>query len=87
MKVQMSINDNLLERIDKAAKENYLSRSTFVSIAVSQYLNSAEMVSALRDLSMCMRKIADTGTVDDETKQKIADLERFVSMVSASSVK
>ncbi len=87
MKVQISLNDDLMARIDKAAKDNYLNRSAFISIAATQYLNSSEMVSALRELSVCMKKIADTGTVDEETKQKIADLERFVSMVSGSTVK
>ena len=87
MKVQLSLNDDLMARIDKCAKENYLNRSALVSVAVTQYLNGAEMVSALRDLSVCMRKIADTGTVDDETKAKLADLERFVTMVSAPAVK
>lgn len=87
MKVQISLNDDLLARIDKAAKDNYLNRSAFISIASTQYLNSAEMVSALRELSVCMKKIADTGAVDEETNAKLAELERFVALVSGSTVK
>lgn len=87
MKVQISLNDDLLARIDKCAKENYLNRSAFLSIASTQYLNSLEMVSALRELSVCMRKIADTGIVDDETTSKLSDLERVVSMLSGAAAK
>lgn len=47
MKVQMSLNDELVQRLGKYAKENYLSRSAVMSIAVNQYLNLADKESKL----------------------------------------
>lgn len=87
MKVQISLNDSLLARIDKCAKENYLSRSAFLSLASTQYLNGLETAAAMRDLSVCLRKISDTGVVDDETEKKLSDIERVVSMFSSSAAK
>lgn len=76
MKVQVSLDDKLLERIDKYAEENYMSRSGLVSFATSQYLNQAEIVGLVKDMSLAMRKIADTGVVDNATMQQLEDFDR-----------
>lgn len=84
MKVQISINDELLKRIDDYADNSYTTRSGVISLATSQFLNSAEVVFAVRDMALCMRKIADCGTVDEETQKKLEDFERLSSMLLAS---
>jgi metal-responsive CopG/Arc/MetJ family transcriptional regulator len=48
MKIQISIDDRLLERVDKYADENYMSRSGFASLAMSQYLNQNDMLNLLK---------------------------------------
>lgn len=40
MKVQISLNDKLLERADKYANLNYLSRSGLISLALTNYLKT-----------------------------------------------
>lgn len=82
MKVQVSLDDNLVSRIDNYADANYMSRSGLISLATSQYLNSVEMIMMVKDMSLAMRKIADTGTLDDETMNKLEDLERFCKIVA-----
>lgn len=82
MKVQVSLDDNLVSRIDNYADANYMSRSGLISLATSQYLNSVEMIMMVKDMSLAMRKIADTGTLDDETMNKLEDLERFCKLVA-----
>ena len=42
MKVQVSLDEKLVERIDSYAAENYMSRSGFISFATSQYLNQSD---------------------------------------------
>ena len=77
MKVQISIDDKLVERVDKYAEENYISRSGLFSIAMTQYLNANETLSIVRDMGLCMRKIADNNCVDAETMEKLKDFERL----------
>lgn len=81
MKVQISIDDGLMERLDKAAKENYTSRSGYIAVAVSNALRSQEMANAIIGISYAIQKMAATGTVDAETKEKIDDFERLVKMI------
>lgn len=42
MKVQISVPDGLLERIDSYCKQNRYTRSGFISLCVGQYLDAKE---------------------------------------------
>lgn len=82
-KVQISVDDELLKRIDNYSDRNYLSRSGLITLACSQYLNQAEVVTAVKDMALCMRKIADAGTVDAETQKQLEDFERLAQLLTA----
>lgn len=81
MKVQITLDDALMERVDVYADENYMSRSGLLSLAVTQYLNAAEATKAIKEMAVCMRKIADNGTVDHETMEQLEDFERLSKML------
>lgn len=82
MKVQVSLDDNLVSRIDSYADANYMSRSGLISLATTQYLNQVEVMMLVKDMSLAMRKIADTGNVDHDTLEKLEDFERFCKLVA-----
>lgn len=82
-KVQISVDDELLERVDRIADANYMSRSGLISLACTQYINSQDIIIAVRDMSLAMRKIADTGSVDEETMSQLEDFERLSKMLLA----
>lgn len=81
-KIQISINDDLLEKVDSFAKKNYMSRSGFLAMASNQYLNNVEMVAAMKDMSLAFKKIAQTGVVDDETMEKLEAIESMASLIA-----
>lgn len=85
MKLSISIKDELVERIDKYADENFMSRSGFISLACTQYLNSQELVGLMRDLSKTMNRIADVGKIDHETAEELERIEDIISMFSGAS--
>lgn len=75
-KVQISINDDLLKRIDNYAQDNYMTRSGIIGTAVTEYLNTREVLMLVKNVSLAIGKIADTGKVDNETMEKLDDFER-----------
>lgn len=77
MKINVSMDENLLKRVDVYAGSNYMTRSGLLSFAVTQYLNQVEVMSCIKDMAAAMRKIADTGVVDEEI---LKDLEEFQKM-------
>lgn len=82
MKVQVSLDDNLVSRIDNYADANYMSRSGLISLATSQYLNQVELMMLVKDMSLAMRKIADTGNLDHDMMEKLEDFERFCKIAT-----
>ena len=79
MKVNITIDDELMKRADDYADRNYMSRSGLMALALTQYLNTNEMILAVKDMAFCMRKIADTGTIDHETMEQLETLKEFQS--------
>jgi metal-responsive CopG/Arc/MetJ family transcriptional regulator len=82
MKVQITLDDNLVARLDEYAEDNYLSRSGCISLALTQYLNQQDVTKAIKDLAFSMRKIADTGKISAEQMEQLEDMERFAKMLA-----
>ena len=83
VKVGITLDEELLRRIDDYADENYLNRSNLISIATSQYLNAADVSRAVKEMAFAMRKIADSGEVDTDTLKQLEDFERLAKLLSA----
>lgn len=80
-KINITINDSLLARIDAYADENYTTRSGLISLATAEYLNARETMGLVKNLSLAVGKIAETGNIDDETMEAIKDFERFAKII------
>ena len=77
MRVSISMDDELVKRIDEVADIMYTSRSGFVSMACTQLLNAQEMLLAVKDMALTMRKIADKGEIDADTQ---SELDNYVKL-------
>jgi metal-responsive CopG/Arc/MetJ family transcriptional regulator len=85
MKVQISLDDELMVRIDNNADNNYMSRSGLISLACTQFLNTAELTFAIKDMALAMRMIADKGEIDEEALVQLQDFERIIKVLSSGS--
>lgn len=82
IKVNITVDEDLMRRVDEYAEANYLNRSSLISLATTQFLNAADVTKAVKDMAFTMRKIADAGTVDAETLRELEDFERFCKMIT-----
>lgn len=57
MKLSISLNDDLVKRIDEYTKSMSISRSGFLAMAANQYLNQQQMLGALPDLLELNKKL------------------------------
>lgn len=83
-KVQISIDDKLLDRIDCYADENYITRSGLISMGMSEYLNSKETMRLIKNLNVAVQRIADQGAVDEDTMRQLEDFERLCKIITAN---
>ena len=82
MKINITINDELLSRVDELAKEQYMSRSGFIAQAVVNYMNQQESMKMIRMMTKAMQRIAETGTVSEETKKEFEQIQQFCQYLS-----
>lgn len=81
VKVNITLDEELISRIDGYADDNYMSRSSLISLACTQFLNSVDVTRAIQDMAFAMRKIADSGVIDDEARRQLEDFERISKML------
>ena len=81
MKINISINDDLLTRVDKYVEQNYSTRSGVISLALSQFLATQEVSNLLRGMNVAMQRIADKGMVDDETYKQLEEFEAICNVL------
>lgn len=82
VKVNITLDEDLLQRIEDYADSNYLTRSGLITLATSQFLLQGEAFKAIIDMSLAMRKIAETGEVDQSVIDQLEDFERLARIIS-----
>lgn len=85
MKINISMNDELVTRLDKYADDNYTTRSGLITTALTQYLNGKEMVLAIKQMGLAMKRISESGEIDNQTQRELEDFERLCQMFAQSS--
>lgn len=73
-KINISIDDGLLSRADDYARNNYMSRSGTISIALNQFLLKKDYLFYVQSLAFYFEQIYLSDKLDDETLKKLSDL-------------
>lgn len=71
VKVQITLDADLLARADEYADNNYSTRSGLIQTALSQYLDSKDIISAIKRMSNAMQVIAEKGEIDEDTQKEL----------------
>lgn len=80
-KLNISMDDELLKRVDSTAQAMYMSRSGLIAVAVVNYINANEITANIKEMTYLLRKVADSGDIDDATLKQMEDLERVCKML------
>lgn len=80
-KINISIDDELLAKIDNLAEDNFTSRSGFISMGMNEFVKSKEIVSAIKSMSVSMAKIATMGTIDEDTQKELEMFQAICGMI------
>jgi metal-responsive CopG/Arc/MetJ family transcriptional regulator len=83
-KVQISIDEGLLARLDEFADRNFCTRSGAVSMAVSQLVLQDELQRSLRTMALAMQRIAENGELDEQSKNDMKQIQALMQIMSQS---
>jgi len=78
MKVNITINNNLMNKVDNLAKCNYMSRSAFISAVLNERVKRENILNTVKMLKDLLVKIEEKNGGDEEIKKEI---DRFVGFV------
>lgn len=85
-KIAITVQDDLLERMDAFAERNAMTRSGLIATSVAQYLNAVEAMPNMNKVLALMGSLAKraaTGGVDSkEYDAELAELEEMQSKLS-----
>ena len=81
-KVQITIDDELLQRVDAYADEHYTSRSGVFASGAESLLLTDEVRVAISKIADAMQRIAMTGTLSDEDKLQLAAFQTLAAAMS-----
>ena len=86
MKLQISMDDDLLARVDECADKRYMTRSGFIAQACLQVVNQDEIVRAINRVSYAVMKAAEKNEIDDETKKELEQFELMVKLLTGQAM-
>lgn len=84
-RVNLNIPQELIDRLDEYAKENYTTRSSVMCQACDQYLVAKEMQKLFTQMNVVLKKLSAAETIDEETKQQLDDFERLSKMLTGQA--
>lgn len=68
MKLNISLDDKLVDRMESAMEVLYLKRSGLISLALTQFLNQFDVISCKKRMSVACEKIDSSGTLREEER-------------------
>lgn len=83
-KVQISIDETLLKKLDDFADRSFCTRSGAIAMAVSQLVMQDELQRSIRTMAMAMQRIAENNEIDEQSKQELAQFQAVAAMISKS---
>lgn len=73
-KINITLSDDLLKKVDIYADEHYMTRSGFFSMCAVEKIQADEIVQSIHLMTKCFKKISDSGFVDEETQKELDKL-------------
>lgn len=77
-KLQITMDEELLNAVDEYCDKNYMNRSWLISQSLVQVINQQKIIDALTNISIAIKNVSQNGDLDDDT---LKDMERFETMV------
>lgn len=77
MKVQISVNDDLLKKVDEYCERNYSNRSAVFAQGANTLILQESIPYYLSEIAVAFKTISDKNEIDEDSKKK---LEQFYQL-------
>lgn len=84
MKIQISIPDEVSERVDDFCKRNKLKRSVVYQLGAQQLINQREAIECFKKMNDILLMLSTDGKLDDEAKKSLEEIKVLTHYLSSS---
>ncbi len=84
MKMTISIDDSLAEKVEEYAKNNYTSKSAVFAQGARNIIMQDAIMNMFTEVAMAVKKIAENNTMDDDSQKKLDEFMFFSKQLLAS---
>lgn len=81
VKVQITLEDELLNMVDDYCDKNFMNRSWLISQSLLQVLNQQKLIDSISNLSVAIKNCSLNGDIDEETKKEMQNFETLCTML------
>lgn len=81
-KIQITMDENLLNDLDDYCDKNYMNRSWAISQCVVEKINAQKMLDCFVKLTTLMKQCVENGEIDEKTKNELEYLQTMLSLVN-----
>lgn len=81
IKVQITLEEELLNMVDDYCDKNFMNRSWLISQSLVQVLNQQKMIDSLANLSIALKNCSVNGAVDEQTRKEMESFELLCKML------
>lgn len=80
-KITISLQDELLEKLDNHCKNNFTSRSGFISQSINNTLLTFEIPEALNKICFLFEQVAKDKEIDEKTMQDLLKIKTIAEVL------
>lgn len=84
-KINISIDDGLLKRLDDYCDSSFMTRSGCIAMAVSQVLMADDVRRSLIEMTHTFKMIAERGEVTEENLKQLEEFKMLVKILGEES--
>lgn len=81
MKINISVNDELLKRVDEYAERNYTNRSAVFAQGANAILLQDLIPYQLGQIAVAFKRIADNNAIDEESKKQLEEFSKLAELL------
>jgi len=81
MKINISVNDELVKRVDEYAERNYTNRSAVFAQGANAILLQDLIPYQLGQIAVAFKRIADNNAIDEESKKQLEEFSKLAELL------
>ena len=79
-KLQITMDEELLNAVDKYCDKNFMNRSQLISQSLVQVINQQKMIDSIVNISVAMKNVSEKGEIDENTRKEMETFETMCKM-------